>query len=369
MGIHYALIFVHGTFSSGKTWRNHGCRPGLKTRLADALGEGRIVAIRIFEWRGFAGTILNNGHRYRLSAAIALADEVKRLKRDQPNASVFLVCHSHGGNVAAYACNMLGSQDLPTGIVFLGTPFIHGERGPIAERAKLLTGCGFSLASLLCLGLAIAALAFMSEDQRLYVSVPFSIAWFLFARSATDSQLDSTRAERYLLRIARESRHITIGHIRGVRGLNITTGLDEAAWWLRIWNCFTDIALGLLLFADKLISVLFYLSFAGVFVLWLTGIKPYLAFIALMILQCLFLLCRTILLIAGFVVKVLLRGSQIGTGERIRPAMALNYRISTTIEAPNVENEKLKPGGLIAHSALTSSEEACSKILTWMERS
>jgi len=50
-----------------------------------------------FRWSG------QNSHTARAAAASELGELLKKLTQQYPNANIYLIAHSHGGNVALYA--------------------------------------------------------------------------------------------------------------------------------------------------------------------------------------------------------------------------------------------------------------------------
>lgn len=73
-----------------------------------------------FNWSG------RNGHSARLSAGKELAAFLLSAREKYPGAKQFIVCHSHGGNVALYAHRILAQETSdPTNIIALATPFIR----------------------------------------------------------------------------------------------------------------------------------------------------------------------------------------------------------------------------------------------------
>jgi pimeloyl-ACP methyl ester carboxylesterase len=86
-------------------------------RLSDRLPPG--TRVEGFRWNGY------NGLRPRSEAAGVLADRI-RAEYDAGTQQIFLVAHSHGGNIAQQACAESGVP--VSGIVALATPFISAAR-------------------------------------------------------------------------------------------------------------------------------------------------------------------------------------------------------------------------------------------------
>ena len=92
-----------------------------------------------------------NSHRDRRFAADRLRDRVATLRERYPSAKIAIVAHSHGGNVALYACRDHFCDSAVDGIVCIATPFIaaHAQRlfadVPSALATTAFIGCGLSV--------------------------------------------------------------------------------------------------------------------------------------------------------------------------------------------------------------------------------
>jgi hypothetical protein len=97
--------------------------------LETALGP-RLTFSR-FDWSGL------NSHRARDDAAKELATHIQQLHHANPGSECYLICHSHGGNVALRAVAQLDTERSIRGLITLGTPFIvcHKRRISLALRA------------------------------------------------------------------------------------------------------------------------------------------------------------------------------------------------------------------------------------------
>ena len=110
------VTLVHGTGAKNADWvmqDNTVLRKELRERL------GSEVLIRSFNWSG------SNSHGARIIAGKELATDQAELAVQYPMSSRFVICHSHGGNVALYAAGHLKEGERLTGIITLATPFIH----------------------------------------------------------------------------------------------------------------------------------------------------------------------------------------------------------------------------------------------------
>jgi hypothetical protein len=110
----YLITLVHGTFAKGAAWTLDSSL--LCERLKERLGDR--ASIHRFEWSG------RNTHTARLKAGNELAAFLAERTKEAPGARSILITHSHGGNVALYACRQSASSGVDD-IVFLATPFLR----------------------------------------------------------------------------------------------------------------------------------------------------------------------------------------------------------------------------------------------------
>lgn len=161
----YVITLVHGTFAVGAEWTRPGSR--LCKAIEAELGAGQ-VRFEGFDWPGFLGTSLNNGHRYRLRAGWHLAGALKSRFDTFPKTRHFVIAHSHGGNVALYALRDASVRARLQGTVCIGTPFIQCEprviEAAIPIYASLILGAAI-LAVLALFGLVLAPAAYFMPDQ------------------------------------------------------------------------------------------------------------------------------------------------------------------------------------------------------------
>jgi hypothetical protein len=116
----YIFVLVHGTFAPSAEWAQLPSSR-LRTVLASEFrDEG--ASFEPFVWRGMFSSFLNNAHRYRLRGAKALRAKLIKLRHDNPAAKIFVIAHSHGGNVALYASREKGAEVI-SGIICMATPF------------------------------------------------------------------------------------------------------------------------------------------------------------------------------------------------------------------------------------------------------
>jgi pimeloyl-ACP methyl ester carboxylesterase len=108
----FVVTLVHGTWAKQAEWAMPGSAfcSALEQRL------GRPVRFLSFNWSG------RNSQSQRTLAGEALARHIAEQVERNPKALHFLICHSHGGNVALYA--LRDHQRKIAGLVCLSTPFL-----------------------------------------------------------------------------------------------------------------------------------------------------------------------------------------------------------------------------------------------------
>jgi hypothetical protein len=127
-GRNLLITLVHGTFATGAAWTKDGSI--LRQQLEQRLGTG--LRFSRFDWSGV------NSHKARQIAADELASHLMQLEREYPDFQQFLICHSHGGNVALRALPHFDASRTIRGVVTLGTPFITCHRRTLTETTGTL---------------------------------------------------------------------------------------------------------------------------------------------------------------------------------------------------------------------------------------
>ena len=114
---------VHGTFAREAEWIHPDSM--MANQVRDCLGDETVI--EAFKWSGA------NSHTARQIAGHELAEKIRKFDQGNPGKPQFIVAHSHGGNVAAYALGDGEIRSKISAVVCLGTPFI-------LARARDLTG-------------------------------------------------------------------------------------------------------------------------------------------------------------------------------------------------------------------------------------
>lgn len=170
------VYLVHGTWAHGLRFRGdpHPARPGAKPRWFEAgsifrvhleslLGPG--VQFAPFLWSG-ANTI-----RARHEASLQLAAQLRVDRERDPQARRLVIAHSHGGNVALRAIDLLGE---PVPLATLATPFLSIRRRALSRDELDALVVGRSVARsifvilLLVVTMVVAVLAEEATGFRLW---------------------------------------------------------------------------------------------------------------------------------------------------------------------------------------------------------
>ncbi|RJF95694.1 esterase/lipase family protein [Noviherbaspirillum saxi] len=120
----YVFTLIHGTFRPKAAWT----QPGSKLRdFLEARYPGCVITAP--EWSGI------NTHIGRLKESENIGNCLLDQHQRHPAAKHFVIAHSHGGTIVLHACEDESVRQSLSGVITLGTPFIHSRRrdlrGPI----------------------------------------------------------------------------------------------------------------------------------------------------------------------------------------------------------------------------------------------
>jgi hypothetical protein len=178
----FVITLIHGTWAKRATWiQPHSM---LTKALRDRLGQD----IKIFRliWSGRNSSTARSVATERLKKKLAL-----RLK-NYPTARHYIICHSHGGNIALDAVAGGDLEKKIDGIVCLATPFLLArERGFGANPAAMLAPAVVVAILLLLIAYDVVwptlwlDFTFMSLAMLVMWVLAFFLAhlWFRFARN------------------------------------------------------------------------------------------------------------------------------------------------------------------------------------------
>lgn len=116
MSDRYLITLIHGTFARDAAWTRDVSKSGFQKKLAERLGGD--VEFERLEWSG------KNCQADRINGGQVLAETLSRqglLKKERKH---FIICHSHGGNVALYAAADKKLEENISGIICMNTPFM-----------------------------------------------------------------------------------------------------------------------------------------------------------------------------------------------------------------------------------------------------
>lgn len=208
------VYLVHGTYAQNAQWTL------VDSRFSECLRKslGQDIDIKVFSWDGL------NSIDSRLLASEHLCKQLEALVDSRRCNQLYVVGHSHGGNIALQAISRMNNGEAVTGLVTLGTPFVRVKRKGWAP--PFLLSIGFAIWPSLILativsigaqigslaGIAITLLVFPIFAMRIYSALKRADA-----RSRTFRSLPAGRGGAAVLPV-----------------LCVRHGGDEASFWLLV---------------------------------------------------------------------------------------------------------------------------------------
>lgn len=113
----FVFTLIHGTFSPKAAWIR---TDSLMWRFLESRFPGCLITAP--KWPGI------NTHRGRLKASDDIVQVLLQQHQEHPDAKHFIIAHSHGGTIALHACENERVRSSLSGVITLGTPFIHSRR-------------------------------------------------------------------------------------------------------------------------------------------------------------------------------------------------------------------------------------------------
>jgi pimeloyl-ACP methyl ester carboxylesterase len=153
------VILVHGTWSRGMlpflrsplaAW----CKPGSRIRksIEKTLGADNLI-FEIVSWSG------SNSVGARLSATRVLKRRLTELREKHPRSPIYIVTHSHGGNVAMYCLRTKGARVRVRGLVCMSTPFLIVRPRALGKHfGRKIRASAFALVAVVAVALIVSAL-------------------------------------------------------------------------------------------------------------------------------------------------------------------------------------------------------------------
>lgn len=239
------ITLVHGTNATDGSWFRENSR--FRKQLQMALPMP--IEYHYILWDG------HNSHASRLTAAKRLSDHVAEIKQLGSPTHHYLICHSHGGNIALYAAKDRSFVEALSGLVTLGTPFICCTPNKVvsvfSKKSSYITTI---IAAAFCaLMLPVVVLAMMSKPSflRQVVGEWDAFVWitpllfgftYLFVKVVLKAARWSQGFADYLDSAQTTSaKLLTPAPFPGERLMVARVSADEAGWWLRLISAFGKI--------------------------------------------------------------------------------------------------------------------------------
>ena len=354
------IILVHGTWARGAPWT----KPDYKfaQNIASELGDAFELVFDRIDWTG------RLNHRARIQAADDLANLIRSHRAKSPGAHIYVVGHSHGGNIAIYAYNSLGRNEL-SGIICLSTPFIVWRPYKLDKSTQfifMVVGISVTLVvsvfAMVFVNVKLSGMANPDVVRWISVLLPVmavSIASKLFLGNNQTQEL----AAKYNPIQGVPEEHIFIAG----------SSWDEAAISLMT----VDAVIGLPSYLKKStmkVAVAFWITVAGstlvldiihqrfdgeVFLRWAAwDVTLYLVVFMLMV--------RPILIFLATVISAFAKGLLMGYGQKFDTYLNYDIRICRTPSHLKSWRVYLPQGRGLAHSRLYQDSQVCIDIARWI---
>ena len=164
----FVVIAINGTFAPRASWAKAGSF--LHRALLTYLPNPSLFW-ETFSWSGA------NSHQGRLDASSRLRSKIFEVVNTHPDAKIYLLAHSHGGNVALMALSTdFRLRDVVAGVICLSTPFIRARKRDIGQAIgsieALLAYWWFVMVLAIpgCLGALLAGIT--NSKYMAYVALP-----------------------------------------------------------------------------------------------------------------------------------------------------------------------------------------------------
>ena len=243
------VVLVHGTFASQAPWTQEGSH--FRSVLIAALHN---VHFDVFEWSS------ENSHTARFTAGQDLSARIHELRQRHPTSSLFVVAHSHGGNVALYALRNQECARCLTGLVTIATPFLHFRPRHLPREVAALIGVTF-VNLVLAAPMAAVTLLF-STGYALWIEL---YARYIFMLTVARSRIPLTAYRQFRRWLAEAQNGILAKAPAAATDcplLNLQVSFDEARAHLSILGSAAQLCIGILP------VVLFFSAAAGPLLRW-----------------------------------------------------------------------------------------------------
>jgi pimeloyl-ACP methyl ester carboxylesterase len=304
-----AIVAVHGTFARGAVWTSDNSI--LANAIRAELSEHE-VSWHAFDWSG------GNSHVAREDAATKLATFLVALSSRQAG-PIFLVCHSHGGNVALMA--LLHRPELDkviAGVVCLSTPFFQavakdfGDFMQLAYDTLNLKGIAFSAF------IYFGSISYLSHKwPELFAPATTIYVVMLLMAMATSVALRGKLRKQDQVEVLRKYRYSEIR----LPVLAIRATYDEAFHWIRTSSLAADslIIAAFLIGGVALIGAFLTLGFLWPFAIPVVMLFP-------------------LVLITGNGLRALIRAAPLTVGEGPVTSFLASFATSSKLTIPTARN-------------------------------
>jgi pimeloyl-ACP methyl ester carboxylesterase len=236
----FVFTLIHGTFSPDADW----IRPdSFMQKFLERRFPGCLITAPI--WPGI------NTHWGRLKASDDIAQVLLRQRQQYPDAKHFVIAHSHGGTIALHACGDELVRKSLSGVITLGTPFIHSRRRDLRVPVRVCEeivklGRNLSLAWLwTSASLLLGAVSFLYDAEGVRAVDVFCLLLFIgiflwsiklrlrrsFLRAVFAATLKKARTKQHILYASMREPYRFVSDLRLFA---ISVDFDEARMYLRM---------------------------------------------------------------------------------------------------------------------------------------
>lgn len=375
----YLVTLIHGTFAPEAEWTRDDSKSGFKKKLAERLGGD--VEFERLEWGG------KNRQADRIRWGQIFAESLSRpdlLKKERKH---YVICHSHGGNVALYATADNKLEENISGIVCMNTPFMCAL--PRNFRPLFFALIAVVLWVLGVISEQLGGMLWFTDWEwyiKLLMSlllipisllVTFGLWMLLFSASDLVKALSKKRDE-----IINE---INLPNTR-IPLLSIWTGGDEISFAFSIASGFGNLPFLLLYWPVVIISV--FALMVGVTLDWLPGLNLFhvepeswfstlaawsdtYIFDPMLTASAYFLVLVMSFVVIALVVNLLLCVLPYGFGIRhvISPLWIRFFTTPVPIQARHTEFKSIDPAAFgLSHSVVYELDSVIDTIVEWMRK-
>jgi hypothetical protein len=224
------VVLVHGTFACKAPWTmkdSEFCRA-----MRREFGPNPILCR--FQWSG------KNTHEERRAAGDQLAADLEEIVSANPQVKIFLITHSHGGNVVRYAVRGDVQSWVP-GIVSLGAPFFEAVPRDTEDAVDFASGAIAVFTNLLFAPLLSVPLLLLTRHSDYFVPAICCVLllWFIGLRNfkrmgwTEPSEIASQLRRKIAVEQERTKSYFVETLNAKTKIFQVISRRDEAYLWLR----------------------------------------------------------------------------------------------------------------------------------------